>query len=69
MVLLKNLKFQLDKQKSNFVKLKIIMLKPARISKFFAAVLIIKIPTKLFWWPNEIIFWSVSSKILNPLAK
>jgi len=48
MVLLKNLKFQLDKQKSNFVKLKIIMLKPARISKFFAAVLIIKIPTKLF---------------------
>jgi len=33
----------------------------ARISKFFAALLIIfKVPTKLFWWFNKIIFRSIS---------
>jgi len=34
----------------------------ARISKFFAALLIIfNFPTKLFWWSNKIIFRSVFS--------
>jgi len=37
-----------------------------RISKFFAALLIIfKVPTKLFWWFDKIIFRSVSNKILD----
>jgi len=37
----------------------------ARISKIFAALLIIfKVPIKLFRWPDKIIFWFVSSKIL-----
>jgi len=34
----------------------------ARLSKFFAALLnIFKLPTKLFWRSNKIIFRSVSS--------
>jgi len=42
----------------------------AKISKFFAALLIIfKVPTKLFGWSSKIIFRSVSSKILDPSAK
>jgi len=37
----------------------------ARVPKFFATLLIIfKIPTKLFWCSNKIIFRSVSSKIV-----
>jgi len=37
---------------------------------FFATLLIIfKVPTKLFWWSNKIIFRSVSSKILDLSAK
>jgi len=42
----------------------------ARIAKFFEALLIIfKTLTKLFGWSNKIIFKSVSSKILDSLAK
>jgi len=31
--------------------------------------MIFKVPTKLFWWSNKIIFWSVSSKILDLSVK
>jgi len=36
----------------------------ARVSTFFALLIIFKVLTKLFWWSNKIIFRSVSSKIL-----
>jgi len=37
---------------------------------FFATLLIIfKVPTKLFWWSNKIIFRSVCSKILDSSTK
>jgi len=39
----------------------------AKISKFFAALLVIfKVPTKLFYWSNKIRFKTISSKILDP---
>jgi len=41
-----------------------------KYQNFVAALLIIfKIPTKLLWWFNKIIFRSISSKILNPSVK
>jgi len=47
------------------------MFKPvAGILKFFAALLVIfRVSTKLFWWPNKIIFRSAFSKILDSSAK
>jgi len=41
----------------------------AKILKFFATLNVFKVPTKLFYWLDKIIFRSVSSKIWDPSAK